>query len=610
MRITNMRINFNIIKVISGLLILVFLVNLIESAIELDMWMLVAGLGMFLYGMFLLEEAIRDLSGRSFKLVIRRSTKNKNLAISSGTFVTAILQSSSAVSLMVLAFVGAGIMAMNSAIGVIMGANIGTTMTAWIVATLGFKIKISSFALPMMGIGGIGAIFFSDNEKLYHSSKLLIGFGLLFLGLDYMKTSVEDFANNFDISTVPVYGLWLYLLVGIALTALMQSSSATVAIILTALNSNIINFDVSAAMVIGANVGTTVTILLGAIGGSHAKKRVAYSHVVFNVTTGLVAFILLPILTMVVLFIFDVKTNGIMALALFHTIFNILGVAIFYPFVEKLAAFLEKYFPDQNHVLSVHLEDASIEIFDTALDAFTNEIHHLLDEVSLYHMRMLNIDESKFFAEKLPFEKHLAKPLNNEDLYNNVKLLSTDIFTYYTRLLALNLSKKKVRKINQLGYATRSLTSAAKNFKGIIRPLEDFRNSGNSYVNKKYDQFAQRLSDFYTSLQNIAETKKEKHRYDLILKEFVNLNEADKSFIIKTTKAVVKEKVTDMKIADLLQVNRLFTHSCRLQLHSLKDLVLTEKKIGDLKMVIDAQQFIDDHKKDFGRDAGLGAYGM
>ncbi|MDY7038957.1 MAG: Na/Pi symporter, partial [Thermodesulfobacteriota bacterium] len=215
---------------------------------------------------------IKSLSGKAFRGIIRLYTNGRFKAIGSGTLVTAILQSSSAVSLMVLAFVGAGVMNIENAIGVIMGSNIGTTFTAWIVATLGFKIKIEGFALPFVGIGGIGLIFFRNSNRLLYISRLLMGFGFLFLGLDYMKGSVESFPQRFDLSGVPDYGLWFYLAIGTIFTGLMQASAASIAIVLTVLNSHLITFEIGVAMVIAANVGTTITLLLGSMGGAQSKK--------------------------------------------------------------------------------------------------------------------------------------------------------------------------------------------------------------------------------------------------------------------------------------------------------------------------------------------------
>ncbi len=253
---------------------------------NLDIWKLLAGLAIFLFGMTLMEESVRSLSGRAFRRIIRMYTNGRLRSVFSGAMVTALLQSSSAVSLMVLAFVGAGVMSMQNAIGVIMGSNIGTTLTAWIIATIGFKIKIESLALPFIGLGAVGLIVFKPSSKPSLVTRLLIGFGFLFLGLDFMKVSVDNFAQTFNLEHFAGYGMWFYLLVGTVITALMHSSAATIAIVLTALHSGLITFKIGAVMVIGANIGTTVTVLLGAIGGSPTKKRVSLSHLSFNLSPG------------------------------------------------------------------------------------------------------------------------------------------------------------------------------------------------------------------------------------------------------------------------------------------------------------------------------------
>ena len=309
-------------------------------------WKLLAGLGIFLFGMQLLEHSVKDLSGKTFRKIIRQYTDTRLKAVGSGTIVTALLQSSSAVSLMVLAFVGAGIMNMENAIGVILGSNIGTTLTAWIVATLGFKVKIEAFALPFIGIGAIGLIVFKPGLKPYHLTRLIIGFGFLFLGLDFMKTSVENLSRHFDLQQLQNIALWMYLLIGALMTALMQASAATIAITLTALNSQLMTFDMAAAMVIGANIGTTITVLLGAVGSTPPKKRVAASHLLFNVTTGVVAFLALPVMVLCVKMFVDVSTNGPVGLALFHTLFNVTGVIIFMPLIPVMSKLLVKYIPE------------------------------------------------------------------------------------------------------------------------------------------------------------------------------------------------------------------------------------------------------------------------
>ena len=188
---------------------------------QFDIWKFIAGLGLFLFGMFMLEEGIKALSGRAFKKFLRKHTKNKIKAILSGTFITAIVQSSSVVSLMTLAFVGAGVIKLTNAIGIILGSNLGTTMTGWVVATLGFKLDIESFALPCIGIGGLGLIFLARSDRFSNISKLVVGFGFLFLGLNYMKLSISDLAETFDIGMYADYSLIVFAMIGLVLTAII-----------------------------------------------------------------------------------------------------------------------------------------------------------------------------------------------------------------------------------------------------------------------------------------------------------------------------------------------------------------------------------------------------
>ena len=561
---------------------------------NLDFWKLLAGLGIFMFGMFLLEDSIKALSGKAFRKVIAHYTKGRVRAIRSGLFVTAILQSSSAVSLMVLAFVGAGVMSMENAIGVIMGSNIGTTCTAWIVATLGFKIKIESFALPLIGIGGALMVIFGTTSKIFQISRLLIGFGFLFLGLDYMKISVESFAQGFDLSHVPNYGPWLYLLVGALMTALMQSSSASIAIVLTALNGGLITFEIGTAMVIGANVGTTVTVLLGSIGGTQAKKRVAMSHLVFNILTGIVAFASIHGLVLVVQLFFDTTKNSVMGLALFHTLFNVLGVVIFFPFISPLSRTLVKIYPDHKAILTVYIDKTPTEVADAASEALKKEIHHLLEECQLYNLRSLHIDEKLVFDHNLPFEKNLKKRFTLDDLYENIKLLHGEIFAFYAKMQSHKLDENDVKEIERVVFASRNIMNSLKNFKGIRQNLDEFDSSENTYLNTQYKLFRRRLVEIYHDINRIAEMESKEEQYRELLKTFVHIEQDDKKFIRQTMDAVSEKKIEDMEIASLLLVNRLFTQACRLEIFGLKDLLLTQEQINDFDRAMDVKDLIDE----------------
>lgn len=561
-----------------------------------DIWLLLAGLGLFLFGMILLEESVKALSGRAFRKMIRHYTDSRIKAIGSGSLVTAILQSSSAVSLMVLAFVGAGVMSMENGIGVMMGSNIGTTFTSWIIATFGFKVKIESFALPLIGIGGISLVLFSSSAKLFHFNRLLIGFGFLFLGLNYMKESVEIFAKSFDLGTIADHGLWLYLLVGTLLTALMQSSSASIAIVLTALNSQLITFSIAVAMVIGANVGTTITVLLGTLGGSQAKKRVGMSHLFFNVLTGAVAFGALNMLVVFIQMFVDIEAHSVMGLAFFHTLFNIIGVILFFPFVGTLARLLNNIYPDQKMILSVYIHNTPAEVIDAATDALKNEISHLLQECQLYGTRILHIQENLFFEQATPFEREQKKKLTTERLYENMKILHGEIFSFYSRLQAQVLEEGEAKELERFIYASRNIMNSLKNMKGIKKNLEEFDASENPYLYNQYILFRKRLADLYHDMDRILQLDNPEERYVKLLESFVHIESLDQRFIQATMSAAAKDHIQELEISSLLMVNRLFSQASRLQIFGLKDLLLSQEQINHFDRALDMKDIVDDEK--------------
>ena len=282
-----------------------------------------------------MEGSLEQIAGRTFKKFLRKHTNNPFKAVLVGILITIILQSSSVVSLMVLAFVGAGIIELRNAIGIIIGSNLGTTFTGWVVAYFGFSFEIEAFVFPFLAIGGLSMFFFSRDQKLYHIGSLIVGFGALFMGLDYMKSSIDLFAQNFDISPFANYSPYLLFLVGFVLTAIIQSSSAGMVITLSALNSGIIPLEGAAAMVIGNDLGTTITVLLGAMKGSKVKRQVAFSHFSYNFIIDIITLIFLfPLLELVTKIIGT--SNPLLTLVAFHSSFNFIGILIFIPLLGCL----------------------------------------------------------------------------------------------------------------------------------------------------------------------------------------------------------------------------------------------------------------------------------
>ncbi|MCI5180211.1 MAG: Na/Pi cotransporter family protein [Candidatus Electrothrix sp. AW3_4] len=567
--------------------------------IPIDFWKLAAGLSIFLYGMYLLEDSVRIMSGKAFRQMIRQYTDGRLRSISSGAFITAILQSSSAVSLMVLAFVGAGVMTMENGIGVMMGANIGTTFTSWIVAVFGFKIKIESFAFPLIACAGLLFILVHSSSRFFQFARLLIGFGLLFLGLDFMKTSVEAYAQHIDLTVLAEYGSWVYLLFGVAMTALMQSSSASIAVVLTGINTGLIDFQTGTAMVIGANIGTTVTVLLGAIGGTPAKKRVSASHLIFNLITGVIAFVaLVPLSHFVGLFI-DTSANAVMGLALFHTLFNFIGVIIFFPFIGYISRYLLRFFPERKTVLTVYLNNTPTEVLDAATDSLRKETLHLFEECQFYTLKTFGIDEKLVFDHSLPFQKNLGRRNTLSDFYENAKLLHGEIIEFYAKLLNGNLEQEEAKALERMIYASRNIMNSMKNVKGVRHDIEEFDSSENKHLNQQYRLFRRRLISLYHSINSFFDMMGDhQEQCRILLRSVSHIEQQDAQFLNTVMDLAAAKDIDEREISSLLMANRLFSQSCRLQIFALKDLLLRQEEIKEFDRAMEMKEQLDEEQEE------------
>jgi phosphate:Na+ symporter len=300
-------------------------------------------LGLFLYGMKVMSDGIQQTAGDRLQKVLSFMTGNRFAGVLTGFGITAIIQSSSAVTVMVVSFVNVGLLTLTQAIGVIMGANIGTTITAWIVSLMGFSLGISVLALPLVGVGFILKMAYRKNQGL---GEVLLGLGLIFLGLDFLTKSmpnldseVFEFIGAF--SNLGFRSILLGTAVGLVITLLIHSSSASTAIIITMTYKGVISFPVAAAMILGANIGTTVDAALASIGTKTAAKQAALVHILFNVLGTVWALIFFNPLVSLVDFITPGEMSGIgltTHLAMFHTVFNTINTFLFLPFVKPFAA--------------------------------------------------------------------------------------------------------------------------------------------------------------------------------------------------------------------------------------------------------------------------------
>ncbi len=317
--------------------------------------MLAGGLGLFMLAVNMITEGLKSAAGHALRGMLGKWTRSPAHGILTGLTITAIVQSSSAVTVATIGFVNAGLISMHKALGVIYGSNIGTTMTGWLVAIVGFKINVEAFALPMIGLGMLLRLTGGESRRA-PIGMALVGFGLFFIGIDVLKDAFDGLVAAIDLAKFTldgISGVLLYLGIGFLMTVLTQSSSAAIAITLTAATGGIVGLYAAAAMVIGANVGTTSTAAIAVIGATSNAKRVAAAHIIFNVLTAVVALMALPVL------IWTVKNTGewlgledipAITLALFHTTFNVLGVLLMLPVSNRMARFLDRRFVTQEEI--------------------------------------------------------------------------------------------------------------------------------------------------------------------------------------------------------------------------------------------------------------------
>ncbi len=317
--------------------------------------MLAGGLGLFLLAVGMITDGLKQAAGRSLRDLLSGWTRSPLHGIFTGLAITAVVQSSSAVTVATIGFVNAGLITMRRALGIVYGSNIGTTMTGWLVAIIGFKINVDAFALPLIGVGMILRLTGSGG-RLAPLGWALAGFGLFFIGIDVLKDAFDGLAEAIDLTRLTVEGfggVLIFVGVGFLMTVLTQSSSAAIAITLTAATGGVLDINSAAAMVIGANLGTTSTAALAVIGATSNAKRVATAHILFNAGTGLVALLILPVLFWIVQQsgeLLGLADNPAITLALFHTVFNVLGVILMFPLNSRLAVFLEKRFVTQEEI--------------------------------------------------------------------------------------------------------------------------------------------------------------------------------------------------------------------------------------------------------------------
>lgn len=539
-----------------------------------------------MFGMITLEDGFKVFTKGPLKKLLRKATDSLFKSIGLGAIVTALIQSSSLVSVITISFISAGLVTLAGGIGLIFGANIGTTATAWLVAGFGLKIDISILAMPMLIFGIIFS--FQNNNAAKGIGNILAGLGFFFLGIYFMKDGFDVFSQHIDLTAYAIPGFWgvvVYALIGIFMTTILQSSSASLALILTALSAGQIEYENALALAIGTNVGTTVTALIGSIGSNVSGKRLAFAHLIFNLITGIVSISLISPLAKFVDYLSIIlhisADDYTLKLALFHTIFNVLGVVLMIPFIKRLETFLLKFVKD-TRIKDIDepkfLNNAVLEFPGTAISSLQNETKYLFEnaiyEIVAHAVNFHRKDiESDNKSKKLVKKSKADFDIDIRDLYlQKVKTIYGKILEYASRAQTeLNLEKSQNKRISEIKIANRKMVEIIRDVKELRRNIILYSDSENEYIKKEYQNLRRLIvkvfrainkfkldenkEDSYKELmkmRNIAKTSSKKRNKEI--------NELIRKHLITTDMASSlvndNENVNDM-IKKLIQVGEL-----------------------------------------------------
>lgn len=457
----------------------------------------ICGIALFLLGIDQLERGLGRLGDRTLKRVLGNYTKTPLQGIGFGMGATVMVQSSSIVSLITLAFVSAGILQLYNAIGIILGANLGTTFTGWIVATIGFKLDLKDIYLPLLGLGASGLLWGPNNSRVEALGRFIFGLGLLIMGMILMKDSIRFVTELVDLATLKNTPIWVFFVAGAILTAVIQASSAAMMMALTALHGGIIDLPSAAAFAIGADLGTTSTVIIGSLKGARIKRRVSAIHFIFNVVTDIVAVICLPWLLYLVTNVLGIS-DPLFALVGFHSAFNILGILMFLPWVRHFQRLIERLIPidDDSHRTVDNVDPA---LGDVALHALEKDVaaaiqRSLYSNLARLPNRLIdNIDPS------------LLTPLEDWDSDIQYQILqdNENHLSDYALDLQRAMGDGDTSRIKQLLVCLRDSSYAAKAFKDIQSDLEQLLDSPN---HQAMAALLEQTIEFYRGLLNTMTT--------------------------------------------------------------------------------------------------------
>lgn len=488
-----------------------------------DFLRLLGSLALFLYGMKIMSEGLQKFAGDSLRKILTAMTTNRVTGVLTGVLITALIQSSSATTVMVVSFVNAGLLTLTQSIGVIMGANIGTTVTAWIISALGFKVDISAFALPLLAFGL--PLLFSGKSSRKSIGEFIFGFSFLFLGLEGLKANAPDLSANPDMlafvqnyTDMGFFSILLFLLIGAILTMIVQASAATMAITLIMCANGWIDYHLGVALVLGENIGTTITANLAALTGNTQAKRAALAHLMFNVFGVCWVLVLFyPFTACISWFVTDVMKISdpsvavSFKLAAFHTAFNISNTCIMIwlvSFIEKTVCFFIKTKQEDEEYRLRYITSGMLSTAELSILQAQKEIVLFSERTA----RMFNMIKTLLYEKN---EEVFLKTYNRIEKYENISdRMEVEIANYLTQVSEGRLSSESKEEIRVMLRAVSEIESIADSCYNLARTIKrrnDFKSAFTSEQNAHIDQMFELVTQALERMNTIMHKESLEH---------------------------------------------------------------------------------------------------
>ena len=554
-----------------------------------DILTLFGSLGLFLYGMKVMSDALMEVAGDRMRTILATMTSNRVFAVFTGFLITTVIQSSSATTLMVVSFVNASLLTLIESVGVIMGANIGTTVTAWLITILGFKVSMSAIALPLVGIGFL--MSFSNREKVKYWGRFIVGFAVLFIGLQFLKDSMPDISSNpgalewLKSYTKGGYlSVILFLFIGTILTVVIQSSSATMALTLILCYQGWIPFEMAAAMVLGENIGTTITANLAALVANRNAKRTARAHLIFNVI-GVIWMLIVfyPFLNAINYFMtrngnpspFMTAAAIPVALSFFHTAFNIINTFLLIWFVPLIVKIVLRFIPlIPEPIIAVdqpkYLSENALKYPQTAMKALLDETKRLLEgpafKIVAHAMNLHRGDiRSETKPKKIVKESKDIIEIDIDDLYySRVKNIYSSILEFGTMILAaFTLKTEKAEAINKIKIANRYIVEAIKDARSLQDNVDKFMTSSNDHIRKEYDRLRKKVARVLREIHLTRESDKPSRHLEQLEELKVKIKQYDILTDGTLDDLIRKGKISNEMATSLANDNNYIVDICR-----------------------------------------------